>query len=316
LPPNELKIPRTPVAEILNQVSTDCKAAAELLPVQYTANADIGRATRGAAYALAAKASLYLKDWNSVLENVGKVKSLGVYALVTDYEDNFRKDTQNNSESVWEIQHANLELGVGNFLNQWWASKKFSTGYGFAEVTQDFVDAFEPGDPRRKFTVAMNNEPYFGLVYKPSYSSTGYGVRKYLQSDAEVSQKSDGDINYGAIRYAEVLLWEAEALANLGQVQEAQAPLEEVRARARAQADDPDNTLPVVTTTVQQEMLEAIRHERRVELGFEMHRFFDLVRWGQAAEKLPGFVPGKNEVFPLPQTEMDLNPMLVQNQGY
>ena len=57
-------------------------------------------------------------------------------------------------------------------------------------------------------------------------------------------------------------------------------------------------------------MTEAIRHERQVELVFEMHRYFDLVRWGIAAQKMPEFKVGKHEVFPLPQIEMDLNPSL------
>ncbi len=312
-PPDELKVPKTPKAEIYNQIVADADQAAALLPVENTAN-NVGRATKGAAYALAAKTFIYGKNWEKALEYIQKVKDIGVYALVANYLDNFSKDTQNNSESVWEIQHANLELGVGNFLNQWWRSKKVD-GYGFAEVTQEFVDAFEMGDPRRKFTVAMNNEDYFGFVYKPSYSSTHYGVKKYLQ-DTTVTQPADGDINYTAIRYAEVLLWEAEALAELGRVQEAQAPLEEVRARARAQADDPTTALPMITTTDKDEMIEAIRHERQVELGFEMHRFFDLVRWGIADQKIPDFQVGKHEVFPIPQDEIDLNPALVQNPGY
>ena len=312
-PPDELKVPRTPKSVVFAQIEADCERAAGLLPVQYPAD-EVGRATQGAAYALAAKAFLYEKNWEKCLECIAKVKGLGHYALMADYEDNFRKTTQNNAESVWEIQHANLELGVGNFLNQWWASKKFE-GYGFAEVTQGFVDAFEAGDPRRKFTVAMNNEDYFGLVYKNSFSSTKFSPRKYLQPKDEVTQKADGDINYTAIRYAEVLLWEAEALTELGRVLEAQVPLEQVRARARAQAADPATALPPVTTTDQATMREAVRHERQVELGFEMHRFFDLVRWGATAT-LPGFQAGKNELFPLPQTEIDLNPSLVQNPNY
>lgn len=312
--PEALKAPRTPKATVFAQIESDCARAGELLAPGQTGK-NLGRATRGAAYALAAKAYLYEKNWEKALEFVGKVKALGVYALMPDYEDNFRKTTQNNAESVWEIQHANLELGVGNSLNQWWASKKFE-GYGFAEVTENYVQAFETDDPRRKFTVAMNNEDYFGVVYKNSFSSTKYGVRKYLQPKAEVTQKADGDINYTAIRYAEVLLWEAEALTELGRVQDAQAPLEQVRARARAQATNPATALPPVTTTDQQTMREAVRHERRVELGFEMHRFFDLVRWGIAEQLVPGFQAGKHEYFPLPQTEMDLNPALVQNPGY
>ena len=313
-PPDQLKVPRTPKAEVYAQIIADCDRAAGYLPAQQPAT-EAGRATKGAAFALAAKTFLYEKNWQKTLDYTAKVKALNVYALMPDYEDNFRKNTQNNAESVWEIQHANLELGVGNFLNQWWASKKFE-GYGFAEVTQAFVDAFEPGDPRRKFTVAMNNEDYFGVVYKNSFSATKFGVRKYLQAKADVSQKADGDINYTAIRYAEVLLWEAEALTELGRVAEAQAPLEQVRARARAQATDPATALPAVTTTDQQVMRAAVRHERQVELGFEMHRFFDLLRWGIAAQVIPEFQVGKHELFPLPQTEIDLNPALVQNSGY
>lgn len=314
-PPDELKVAKTPRANIYQQIIADCDFAASALPVQYAAS-DVGRATKGAALALAAKTALYQKDWNKVLQYVSNVKDLGVYALVADYQDNFREDTQNNSESVWEIQHTNLELGVGNSLNQWWSSKKYSEGYGFAEVTQAFMDAFETGDPRRRFTTAMNNEPYFELIYKNSFSSTKYGVRKYLQSDSTVTQKADGDINYTAIRYAEVLLWEAEALAELNRPAEAEAPLEIVRARARAQATDPLTALPAITGLGQQAMIDAVRHERQVELGFEMHRFFDLVRWGLAPQLLPNFQAGKHEVFPLPQTELDLNPFLVQNAGY
>lgn len=313
-PPDQLKIPRTPKAVVFAQIESDCEEAALLLPVTHSAS-DIGRATKGAAYALAAKAYLYEKKWEQVLEYVNKVKALGVYDLMADYGDNFKKETQNNSESVWEIQHANFELGVGNFLNQWWMSKKLN-GYGFAEVTEDFVNAFEDGDPRRRFTIAMRDEEYFGSIYKNSFSSTRYSPRKYLQDTSEVTQPADGDINYTAIRFAEVLLWEAEALNELARVAEAQIPLERVRARARAQAADPATALPQVTTTNQQEMRDAIRHERRVELGFELHRFFDLVRWGLAPVLLPGFQENKHELFPLPQTELDLNTSLVQNPGY
>ena len=314
LPPDELKVPGTPKADVYAQIQLDCEQASQLLPVSHPSS-DLGRATVGAALALAAKAYLYEEKWTEVLQYIDRIHDLNIYELVPDYGDNFRKETQNNSESVFEIQHANLELEVGNFLNQWWTSKKVE-GYGFAEVTEEFVNAFEPDDPRLGFTVAQNNEDYFGYIYKPSYSSTGYSPRKYLQADTAITQPADGDINYTSIRFAEVLLWEAEALTELGQVQDAQVPLERVRARARAQANDPATALPAITTTDQNEMREAVRHERMVELGFELHRFFDLVRWGVAADLLPGFQAGKHEVFPLPQPELDLNSALVQNPGY
>jgi starch-binding outer membrane protein, SusD/RagB family len=314
-PPDEVFVSRTAQATVFAQVASDCGLAASMLPVSYSGS-DIGRATKGAALALKAKAHLYLKEYNSVVTTVADIKALGIYSLQANYQNNFLDSTQNNSESVWEIQHTNLELGVGNSLNQWWTSKKVPDGYGFAEVDTSFVKTFEPNDPRLKFTVARKNEDYFGVTYKASFSSTGASPRKYLQPVSEVTQKADGGINYTYIRYAEVLLWEAEALAELGQTSQALAPLEEVRARARAEAADPSTTLPQITTTDQAALIDLIRHERRVELGFEMHRFFDLVRWGIAAQKIPGFVVGKNEVFPIPQTERDLNPNLTQNPGY
>ncbi len=314
-PPDELKVAKTPVGEVRRQIIADCETAASLLPAQHN-SVNTGRATRGAAFALAAKTCLYNKDWEQTLSWIEKVKSTGLYGLMPDYLDNFRENTQNNQESVWEIQHTNLESGVGNSLNQWWLSKKVIDGYGFAEVTQAFFDSFDPLDPRRGFTIAKNNDQYFGVVYKNSFSSTKLGVKKYLQPTAEVTQKADGDINYTAIRYAEVLLWEAEALAELGRVEEAKVPLELVRARARAQAADPAATLPPVTTADRQEIIQAIRKERQYELGFECHRYFDLVRWGIAGTVIPEFQSGKHEVFPIPQTEIDLNPNLVQNPGY
>jgi hypothetical protein len=314
-PPDEVLVTRTSQVTVYEQVVTDATEAASLLPVSY-GPADVGRVTKGAALALKAKAHLYLKQWEQVVGTIAEIKALGIYHLQADYRNNFMKNTQNNSESVFEVQHANLELGVGNNLNQMWLSKKVVDGYGFAEVTMDFIAAFEADDPRLLFTVARKNEPYFGTTYKASFSSTGASPRKFLQDTSEVSQRSDGDINYTAIRYAEVLLWEAEALAELNRTSEALIPLEEVRARARAQATNPATALPAITTTNQQELIDIIRHERRVELGFEFHRFFDLVRWGIAKDVLPDFVPGKNEVFPIPQTERDLNPNLSQNNGY
>ena len=312
-PPDQLKIKKSSKEDIYKQILSDCDKAANLLPSTHNGS-NTGRATKGAALAVAAKVSLYTKDYTKVLEYTSKIKALNTYKLVKDYRENFMKLTQNNTESVWEIQHTNLELGVGNFINQWWASIKF-LGYGFAEVTPVYVSVFEPNDPRLKFTVAMNNDPYFGLIYKNSFSSTTYSPRKFLQSNAELTQKADGDINYPAIRFAEVLLWEAEALIELGRMQEALAPLETVRARARAQTAVP-GTLPVITSTNQAALRQAVRRERQTELGFELHRFFDLIRWGIAAESLPGFQKGKHEVFPIPQTELDLNPSLLQNANY
>ncbi len=133
--PEDVLVTRTAQNVVFEQVAKDAAEAATYLPVSYSGS-DVGRVTKGAALALKAKAHLYLKQWDLVVSTIADIKALGIYQLQADYRNNFMKLTQNNSESVFEVQHANLELGVGNNLNQQWLSKKVIDGYGFAEVTQ------------------------------------------------------------------------------------------------------------------------------------------------------------------------------------
>jgi hypothetical protein len=111
------------------------------------------------------------------------------------------------------------------------------------------------------------------------------------------------------IRLADVILMHAEACYHLGDFTTAVQSLNLVRNRASVPAVD--------ASTSGQDLLDAIYHERRVELGMEGHRFFDLVRQGRAEDVLEGFVPGKSEVFPIPTAEITLsNGALTQNPGY
>ncbi|GIV31771.1 MAG: hypothetical protein KatS3mg030_073 [Saprospiraceae bacterium] len=120
------------------------------------------------------------------------------------------------------------------------------------------------------------------------------------------------------LRYADILLLAAEALNELGQSEQALPYLNMVRKRARG---NNNFILPDITTTDQAELREKIRHERRVELAMEQHRWFDLLRWGIAEETMKkvgkNFVAGKHELLPLPQSEIDLSGgKLQQNPGY
>ena len=150
---------------------------------------------------------------------------------------------------------------------------------------------------------------------------------------------SRSPMNYRLIRTADVLLLYAEAALESGKsLTEAKWALEEVRGRARAIAESAD-ALPEFPnyngyTDSVDDLRAAIRHERRVELGMEGHRWFDLVRWGIAYEvmdkdngtygknenaalraEMANFQKGKNELFPIPSEEVNLNPM-AQNPGY
>jgi hypothetical protein len=126
------------------------------------------------------------------------------------------------------------------------------------------------------------------------------------------------------LRYADILLMKAEALNESNQSAQALVPLNAVRIRARESflndvdlpgfGSIPLNLLPNIISTDQQTVRDAIRHERRVELGFEFHRFFDVIRYGEAtAEALlpPDFKFSNNQGrFPIPQSELDTNPAI------
>ena len=204
----------------------------------------------------------------------------------------------------------------------------------FNAPTQSFVEEFEKTtagtyDPRLDYTIGRDSMPWYnGEIFLKDWSqATGYLTKKHQQPLTEVSKalKGDGSINYLAIRYADVLLWYAEALNELNRTSEALAPLNAVRNRARnsyqydntldGYPDIPINLLPDVTYTNQADVRTAIQHERRVELGFEFHRFFDLIRWGETYAKTalndrPNFKYNSNKHFPIPQSERDRNKAL------
>jgi starch-binding outer membrane protein, SusD/RagB family len=174
--------------------------------------------------------------------------------------------------------------------------------------------------------------PWFnGEIFLSSWSpATGYLTRKYQQPYTQVpaSLKGTGSCDYLAIRYADVLLFNAEALNELGQTAAALLPLNKVRKRARESylydslqtgvGTVPAGLLPDVTGVDQTSVRAAIQHERRVEFGFEFHRFFDIIRWGETyannALKLNSgistFNYTTNKTFPIPQSEKDADKAL------
>lgn len=332
LQPDELQIPQSEVKTIFETViEPDLKDAAINLPVNYT-GANVGRATSGAATALLAKAFLYEQKWDNAATTAAKIINSNVYDLMPLYTQNFSQRFKNNSESVFEIQHlTGQDPKLGNELNQYFAPQ-VDGGYYFNAPTQNFVDEFETTgtgivDPRLDYTIGRDSMPWFNnKIFDKVWSpSTGYLTRKHQQSLAEVTNKSDGNLDYVAIRYADVLLWYAEALNESGHSAEALLPLNRIRKRARdsyrydssrvGYPQIPGGLLPDVISTSQYDVRRAIQHERRVELGFEFHRYFDLIRWGkdfatQALKEKPNFNYELNKHFPIPQIERDRNKAL------
>jgi hypothetical protein len=328
--PEQLQSPVVPQAQILSQVETDCQEAAQLLPDSWT-GADVGRATKGAALALLAKAYLYDKKWALAASTAQLVTAQG-YKLLPVFADNFRAATKINSEAIFSVLHTSLlSPSQGNSLNQWFAPRQ-QNGYGFYYPTKSLVANYEQTsagvvDPRLDYTIARKGQSYFGVTYDTTWSSTGYLSKKHVQPLSEVpaSLKGDGNLNFQAIRYAEVLLIQAEALNESGQSAAALVPLNQVRKRARESylydtslpkaGTVPTGLLPDITTTDQGSLRDAIRRERRSEMATEFQRFFDLIRYGQsyatqALRDKPNFNYARNKYFPIPQSERDTNKKL------
>jgi len=347
LNPDEMQVPKSHRTEVYQQIEIDFIEAVKFLesalgldPGVYPSS-EKGRATPGAAKALLAKTYLFDKKWTEALATALEVESYG-YSLMQVYQRNFNVLYENNSESIFEIQHLSGHIsGMGSSLNQWTAPRgSYNNGYGFNEPTKSFFDEFEVTnpeniyDPRLDYTLGRGDSIYWlddTIFYDPSWSSTGYSQKKYLQPIKEVDIKGDADLNFTVIRFAEILLIQAEALNELDRGNEALIPLNRVRKRARESylydenlegfGTVPDGLLPDVTTTDQAQLRKAIRHERRVELGFECQRYFDLIRYGEtyannALSNKPNFLYSTHNAFPIPQSEMETNLSMVQNDGY
>jgi starch-binding outer membrane protein, SusD/RagB family len=331
--PEDLQIPQSPVSGIFAAViEPDLKDAEVKLPDKY-AGGDVGRVTNGAASALLTKAYIFQAKWSDAAAAAEKIINSNKYALNKFYSHNFNANFKNNNnpESIFEVQHLTGQTPqTGNQLNQYFAPQE-EGGYFFNAPTQSFVDEFEvtPGgipDPRLDYTVGRDSMPWFnGVLFSKDWSpATGYLTKKHQQPLSEISKalKGDASIDYIAIRYADVLLWYAEALNELGRPQDAIAPLNAVRRRARESylydnslagyPNIPPNLLPNVVYTNQPDVRAAIQHERRVELGFEFHRYFDIIRWGEiyaknALHDRPNFNYSQHKHFPIPQSERDRN---------
>jgi hypothetical protein len=326
--PEELQSPALPQAQIYAQIEKDCTAAAAALPISRSGS-DVGRATKGAALALLAKTYLFEQKWALAASTAQAVEALGVYSLLPIYADNFRAVTKNNAEAVFSVLHTSgLVPFQGNNLNAWFGPRPLN-GYGFYLPTQSLVDNYETApdgtvDPRLDYTVSRAGHSYFDVPFDPAWSTTGYVSKKHTQplSEVPVSTRGDGNLNYQAIRFAEVLLIEAEALNESGSSGVALIPLNKVRKRAREDylndsslpgfGTVPTGLLPDITVTDQVQLRDIIRRERRSELALEFHRFFDIIRYGQAyatdaLKNKPNFSFSKNQFFPIPESERQTN---------
>jgi hypothetical protein len=313
-------------------IESDLQFAVANLPITWPATF-IGRATSGSANGLLAKVYLYEKKWAQVLTTAGIVINSGVYNLNTSYGTIFTESGKNCSESLFEIQaYADANHHEDSYGCQYAnvqgvrGSGIYNLGWGFNVPSPQLVSAYEPGDPREASTILFCPSPsptIYGEVF-PVETNPMYNMKVYTNP---IVRNTVGDqfgwwMNIRILRFADVVLMYAEAANELGgtsNTTDALAKLEMVRARARA---GNNAVLPKITTTDQTQLRAAIQHERRIELAMEHERFFDLVRWGIAANVLhaagkTNYTTGRDELLPIPQAQIDLSKgVLKQNPGY
>jgi len=341
LTPAQMQITQSTTKQIYEGViEPDLMIALHVLPSGY-AGADVGRATSGAAASLLAKVYLYQEKWDSSLVYSNIVLNSGQYSLMSIYSQNFDALHKNNQESIFEVQMlGGQNPNVGNSLNQWFAPQSVG-GYYCDAPNPNFVNEFEETDsgvydPRLDYTVGRDSMPWNnGELFLSSWSpQTGYLTRKYQQPLSQAPIIGQGSCDYVAIRYADVLLFNAEALNETGQTSAALIPLNAVRKRARESylydsslngyGAVPTGLLPDVPLVSQGQVRTAIIHERRMELGFEFHRFFDLMRYAAnpniGASNVNSWInrdgvtgyaySASTSTFPIPQSEKDIDKAL------
>ena len=337
--------------EAWGQVAKDFTEAAADLPPSY-GGADLGRATKGAAYAMLGKTFLQQKKYQLAVNAFAWLitgPGASLYNLTTDYRDNFIISKENNIESVFEIQYAlrddensDNDVDEGARPNPGASIAKFYApggGPGFQDgaarrwVVDEFnieKTALGARDPRLDVTFLYDSTdvrgPNFTIVYGRTFTSR-YGTggdskkvwyRKLLNDHWRDFESFNSPNNYRMVRFADVLLMYAEALNGLGQTANAYQYVDRVRARAGMR------TLTVSMPGLNQaQFLNQLKHERIVELSGEGWRFADLQRWGDLSTALASrdpeftnFKSGKHEWYPIPTSDIDLNPNLTQNPGY
>lgn len=336
-------IATTPEAEIWAQAAKDFSEAAPDLPLSYT-GVEIGKATKGAALGFLGKTYVYLKDWPNAESTL---KQLTVapftYQLNMDYGDNFLAAKDNNAESLFEIQLAdvggtnpwageNANEGLGVTTAQEFAPSEVS-GWFEVSPTDKLFNEFQKEktitnalDPRMYVTLIWDypgatfyTKPFSAFTLQFGYKSMYKKYQNFNQTN-ELSGSSGAanymsSINEKALRYADVLLLLAEALTMGEKPGEAYQYLTTVRNRAN---------LPVLAAGfTKDQMMAEIRHQRMLEFAREGQRFYDLKRWGLLQTEITNsdkigkqFYASKHDYFPLPQAEINANPKAVQNPAW
>jgi hypothetical protein len=293
---------RAAKGDVLAQIATDLTEAKSLASnAKYADPSQPWRASKGAIIALQAKVALFAQDWSTVLTLITELDELGHYGLNAEYFDSFDANLEfTENEVIFAYDHRSNETpNITNGLRD-------VVGWGFFAPTDDFIAEFEPNDPRLLYTTTADPN-----------NKVSYKIRGSVADNPDFGNKI-------YIRYADVLLWKAEALLETGDLSGAVDIINLIRNRARTSSTADGSVIPAGTLADRSSSINVsevkgwLMHERRVELGFESQRFNDLKRWGTAETELSskGF-QSQHNLYPIPQIDIDKSGgTITQNPGY
>lgn len=332
---DQTNVPQSTPAAIYAFIESDLQFAAANLPISWDKKF-VGRATKGMANGILAKAYLTQKKWGSAMTAASAVMNSGQYDLSTPYDKIFREDGENSKESVFEVQataSASVPTANGIQLTSHQGVRGAGTwdlGWGWNTPSTTLEAAYEPNDPRKARTILYTSTAttpgltIYGETTPVGLPNPRYNNKAYTNPAirASVGHRFGYWMNVRILRYADVVLMYAEAANEVGGTANTTAALtalNSVRARAR---NGNSAILPNVTTTDQTALRTAIQQERRIELAMEYDRFFDIVRWGISQDAMvaggkTAFSASRDNLLPIPQTQIDLSKnVLKQNPGY
>lgn len=350
--------------ELWDKIEENFTNAYERLP---DSQEDLARPIKMTARAYLTKTYIFQGQWQDALDAANEVINSEKYNLLPNFRDVFLPENDNSSEIIFAVQHSvldgapdNYNGSIGDRLSA--PGGPFYSQYGFHRPSQNLVNAYKTDenglplvnnvelaetdfiDPRLDHTVGRPDIPYLDLnvLYEANWARDLATYGPFAPKKRIVSANSPyqtdtwpyiSALNYYIIRYADLLLWKAEALVELGDLEAARVVVNEVRQRARESQYvlNLEGSAPAATYKIdvydavwnnKTIAREAVRTERRLELAMEGHRFFDLVRWGVAAETInkylevektrrthltnANFIEGTHEYFPVPQKYFDV----------
>lgn len=339
----EAYVSKNTYQEIANQIVEDLEFAGEALPSTYPADL-YGYATKGAALGLLARFHLYNKDYQKVVDLTEEIMTLG-YALHNNYSQLFTPAGEVTKEIVFAVRFVQNQSNNGETFSATFEGIPRVNMQPMSNLVNDYYctdglpistsPLYSPTnknrnrDPRLTASVYFRTDIFLIHINRAfnGNTATTFGQKKYIRNSVSaegVGVGSPGGQDFYVIRYADILLMRAEALAETGQLDEVYSLVNAVRARV---------AMPTVESVEgsglsKQQLIDIVRHERRVELAFEGLRFFDVKRWGIVEEAYlrakadpvapynPLYRGRMSEVFPIPETELDANKNLVQNPDW